>query len=417
MAESRSSLLRRALGALVRHPRRLLWLAVAVAVIVALALLAPALGVLGTVADGIVRALDPLVRTPTGRLVLLNLLLFGLGVYLLRTLRASWRALRGDLAMRRHLRAVDALVGGDSATAARLLARVARHGEVAPASYPALASDAALKLARLELERGDARRALRRVLDIVPAELPDELARSHAQLRLRAEWALGETLPDELARALREALDRHADDLPLWRLCAEVRRAAGDLAGAVAARERAHELAPGPRARRRALAALVDEHLFAAERLASRERPDLDAAQMHARRAAELAPDDPRPSLALGDLAARRGAIRDAVAAFGASPSDAGLERVAELLDAQPDALSPRELLELAPSTGAIGLAASLYLHAGDRDAALRAVRLTRARCIPPPWLAERLAAIDTACRRPSAGSGERRLPYDPDRR
>src|SRR5690606_4576562 len=161
-------------------------LLVVFAVLIVLALLEPVLGLLTAGADLLLRTVAPLLESPIGRLVLLNLLIAIAVVVALSVLRGRFAEFRSGLRLERHLAAVSAWLDGDEAAAEEGFRRVSGSRAAPPLQVPWLGEHAKLALGRLALERRDFDRALHWLARIRDTELPQELKRSVAQLRIRA---------------------------------------------------------------------------------------------------------------------------------------------------------------------------------------------------------------------------------------
>lgn len=394
-------LLARVLGApfravLGRYPW-LKWVLILVPLLLLLALFEPAVRVLGKLVELLVGALAPLLDNPTGRVVLLNVLLVG-------AVLVGWRALRrrigktlSSATLRRHLQGVADLVHDAPRRARELFRRVSRSRAAPSPDYPWVREDAKLKLARLALEKGELDAAFGWLARVRDKDLPKELRRSLVQLRAECYLAQGEVLPETVEAALREAVRQFPDDVRLLSLLRRVVLARGDVEEAVRLQERVAERSP-PRRRPAARRTLIEDLLRAGSQ-ALREG-DASRARRHARRARALDPEGAAASCLLGEVKLAAGDVRGAVREWGRTRSPQGLERIAELLADRPGVLSPREILECCPTEGALLVVAREYVRLGEPRRALRAARRAARALGPTPTVSAVLAEVLAACGR-----------------
>lgn len=385
-----------ALRFVARRPRLVAWTSLSVVVLAVLAAVAPVVDLVAGALSFVGRLLEPLLDSPVGRLVLLNLLLFGGVVWLFLGLRHRLGLLRTGLTLERHLDGIRALCRDDRDAARAAFSAVARARTRPPEEHPGLHIDARLKLARLAIEDGEPGEASRLLLDVRDRDLPVELRRSLTQLRLLAEVQLGETLPEELERAVRAGLEEFRDDLVLLELLTDVLRRAGRFDAVLEIGRRLLKRSGGMAARRRG-ATLARDLLAAADIARDEGSAGLDRAEAWIREAVDLDPEDPATGCVLGDLLAVRGDLLAALQAYGATASVLGLERAAELLDRHPGRLGPREILAALPFDDTVVLVAREMLRSGDRDAARRAVRMALRSPVHPGFIASMLDEVREA--------------------
>ncbi|MBL9078969.1 MAG: hypothetical protein JNL08_15800 [Planctomycetes bacterium] len=356
-----------------------------------LALFGPAVDVLLKLLDLGMRVLQPLLETTIGR-VLLLLLVFALGgLFTVWLLKSRVRDMRAEAVLGRHLQAVADLVGLDLRRSRDRFRRVSRYRGPLPDRYPHVTADANLKLARLCLEHGRVDEALGWLARVVERGLPDELLRSLLQLRVRALRRQGEVLPGALQREVDQAVERFPHDYHLLverrDLLAEQREphALADAQAAV------HEHAPP--------AALAREHQrlvadLTASGLAWLAAGEPDACRRVAKKLAAIDRDGPASGLLLGDLHCAAGDLRQAIRAWGATRSPAGLDRIAEVLAEHPGAVDERELLECCPLQGTLLLVARELARRGESARAERAARRAAEALGPTPTVCAVLAEV-----------------------
>ncbi len=388
-------LLRRGMSAPVRAllPRNP-WLRVlllALPFVLLLALFGPALDVLLKLLDLGLRVFEPLLQTTLGRILLL-LVVFSLGgLVAVWLLRRRVQDLRAEAALGRHLQAVADLVGCDRRRSRERFRKVARYRGPLPARYPHLGADCNLKLARLSLEQDRVDEALGWLARVVEAGLPDELQRSLVQLRVRALRRQGEVLPAALEAEVRQAVARFPHDYHLLCDLRDLVAAGGDPHATAAAQENVSRAAPPALAAR--------EHQRWIDELTRSGQAHLDAGEYDAcrrvgKRLAALDQDGPASGLLLGDLHRRTGDLRQAVRAFAATRSPAGLDRIAELLSTHPGAVDVRELVECCPLQGTLLLVARELARHGDHERAERAARRAAEALGPTPTVCGVLAEV-----------------------
>jgi len=380
MTGRRPSLLRTALRRL--WPRR--WwarlLCIAVPVVVLMLFVDPLIGLLRLLVALAEAVLGPILGSPHGRLVAVCASLVVAGWLILYLLRDRLRSLRAGLTLRHHLDALTAYLRDDRRRARELWLSIARGRGPVPAEYPHVREDACLKLARMALEQDAPGEALAWALRVSVDDLPPALARSQAQLRARAVVATRESLPESCRRELAAALARWPDDVVVLRLHRDRLRADGELLPAAQVQERVWRAAePALVAVERDAA--VQCYLAAGEAALARGALDEVEACLVGARAVDAGAA--AMSLLEGDLRCRRGDLEGALRAWARVPGSAALARCAEAIDAEPDRLSPRQILECCPTEGGLLLVARAYARGGEPQRALRAARRA-ARCLGP---------------------------------
>lgn len=394
MADERRG--RTPLGATLRAlwPRSL-WgrvLLVAIPVLLVLVAVSPFVAAASGLVDLFGRLLAPLVQTPTGRLLLFNALLLVAAVIAVLAMRDRIRELRSGLRLRSHLEGIAALVEGDTPRARDRLRRAARGRARPPRELPEIAAHARLGLARLALADGDADGCIRWLAEVRDADLPDELRRSLVQLRFLAVDLQGEALPEQLEADLRAALATFPDDLALLRRLRELLRTRGALDAAADVQRRIAEHAPP--AEQRAERERHAADLVLAGAAALRAQPGaVDDALARAEAARRADPDAAGPHLLRGDALRAKQDLTGALRSYAQAADLEALRRAAALVDAAPDALTPRELLEAFPLDGGILLAARAFAHRGDERAAERAIRLAMRHLGPRPEVADAITS------------------------
>ena len=370
------------------------WLRVlvyALPIVLVLALFGPALDVVLKLLDFVLRIVEPLLQTTLGRILLL-LVVFTLGGLLaVWLLQHRVRVLRGEAVLGRHLQATAALVGSDHKRSRELFRKVARYRGPLPDRYPHVVADANLKLARMSLDAGRTDEALGFLARVVEPGLPDELLRSLVQLRVRVWRRQGQLLPGALRREVEGAVERFPKDYVLLGELRDLIAADGDDEALAAAQEKLHKQAPPAavaREKQRWLDALV-----AAGQAAIRGG-DRDAAKKCAKKLAQVDKDGPLSGLLLGDIQRAAGDHRQAIKAWGATRSPAGLDRIAELLAEHPGCVEPRELLECCPLQGTLLIVARELARLGEHGRAERAARVAAEALGPTPTVCAVLADV-----------------------
>jgi hypothetical protein len=345
-----------------------------------LALLDPVFGIVHKVFDLFARILTPLLETTIGRIVGL-LVAMALGATLAAwLLRERVYAMRSRALLARHFEATAALVTGDRKKARDLLLAIGKRKRLAPTEYPWIAQDAYLKLARLALADGRASEAMGYVARVSDPDLPIELERSRAQLRIAALVQHGGALPQTLLAEAEAACERHPDDAQLFRELRRLRLAGDDLLGTAEAQVRVVQNAEAIALPREQETLCRDAAVALARALAD---DDVDVAKKLQRMTQKL--PGPTALLLQGQILAHKGDFRGAVRAYGQTASPEGLDRIAELLRANPGALEPRELLAACPMQGIVLLIARELAHAGQTEPALRAARTAASMLAPTP--------------------------------
>lgn len=367
-------------------------------ILIVLALLEPVLRLFETGLGMVMGVLTPMLETPAGRLLLLNIVLLTVVVLGFFLLRSRLRQLRSGLMLRRHLDGLTALVQDRPRRARERFAKVAVSRAKPPHEYPAVCEDAKLKLARMALQDGDADKAVHWLTRVRDKDLPTELQRSLAQLRGMAFLEQGQVELTTLATEIRAASSRFSSDVLLLGMLRDIALRQGDRVEAIAMQERVLRHA-SPRRREAETKRMLDELLAAGEEALANGQED--AAKDYAKRARKVAPDAEGPTVLLGKAHLARGDARAALREWGRSKSPAGLEEVAKLLDSQPGVVTPRELLEACPVQGAVLLAAREYARRGDSERAIRAARAAVQELGPSPSVAVVLAEVLERCGRP----------------
>ncbi len=366
-------------------------LVIALPFVLLLALFGPALDVVLKLIDLTIRVIEPLLQTMPGRILLLLVVFTAGAVFAVWLLRSRVRDMRAEAALGRHLQAVASLVGLDHKQGRERFRKVARYRGPSPDRYPHVVQDANLKLARLCLDAGRVDEGLAWLTRVVEPGLPDELRRSLAQLRIRALRLQGEVLPAALRAEVDKAVARFPED-PL--LLAELRDLVahtGDLDELADVQGRIAEQSPpssAARERQRLVETLSDA---GRGRL---ERGDHEGARKIAKKLGAVDKDSAASGLLLGDVHRATGNWRQAIRAWGATRSPEGLDRIAELLSAHPDALDPRELLEACPMQGTLLLVARELARAGESARAERAARFAAESLGPTPTVCAVLAEV-----------------------
>lgn len=384
---------------LVRALLRRLWprrwwaraLVVAVPVLVLFALLDPLVGTVRVLAALVETILRPVLGSPHGRLIAVCVSLLAGAWLAVHLLRNRLRSLRAGLVLRHHLDALAAYLRDDRRRARELWLGVARGRGPLPSEYPRVRDDACLKLSRLALEADAPGEALAWALRVQPDNLPPALARSQAQLRARAVVATRESLAESCRRELAAALARWPDDVVLLRLQRDRQAADGDLLAAARTQERVWRAAEPAQAAVERHAA-VQAFLAAAD--AALARDALDSAQECLDAARQIDGGFGGASLLDGDLRWRRGDLEGALRAWARVPGSAALARCAQALDAAPDRLSPREILECCPTEGGLLLVARAYARRGEARRAVRAARRAARHLGPSPTVSLVLAEV-----------------------
>ncbi len=335
-----------------------------------LALLDPVFGLVHKVFDLVERIATPFLETTIGRILALLIAMAGGASLAAWLLRDRVRSMRGHAMLGRHFDATAALLVGDSKRARDLLRAICRRKRVRPDEYPWIAEDASLKLARLSLAEGRAAEALRWVARVSSPELPEELARSRAQLRIEALRLHGGALPETLLSEAEAACSAHPTCARLHAELRELRVRRGDWMGAFEAQQRVVANAAPASLSAEQETLCRDATTASARAIAD---GDVDAAKKLQRAIAKL--PGPTAGLLQGDILAHKGDFRGAVRAWGQTASPEGLDRIAALLQNAPVEMDPRELLACCPMQGMVLLLARELARRGQADDALRAAR------------------------------------------
>ena len=353
-----------------------------VPILLLLAFLQPILNLLVRGIELLLQLVTPFLANPTGRLVLLNLLLVAGVVIAYYALRRRVQRLFSGLLLRRHLLAIEQLIGPEPGTARALLLQVATSRREPPAEAPFLVQDARLKLARLALEQGQVDEAMLWLVRVREKGLPKELGRTLVQLRAEACLAQGELLPETIDQSLREANQAYPDDRRLLALLRAVCRERKDLAEAVQHQERILKLSPDHQ-KDAARATLLQDLAAAGE--AALAQGDLAAARTFAKKARALDAESPSGGVLLGKIRVQEGDLRGAIREWGKTRSHQALQLTAALLDAHPELANPRDLLQACPTEGTVLLVARELARRGEHAKALRAARHASQQLGPTP--------------------------------
>ncbi len=377
------------LRALLPKNRLWRWALILLPILLVLAFLEPAANLVLKLLELAFRAIEPLLQTTVGRLVLLVLVFLLTGLALVTLLRTRVRTFRDRVVLGRHLEAVAALLRDDRRRSRELFGRVSKRKTCRPAEYPALVQDANLKLARLCLENGDVDGALGRVARVVEPGLPRELRRSLLQLRIQALRQQRAALPETLEQEARAAVEQFGDDYTLHRELRAILAAKGDLRATAELQVRIHQLAP-PVAAAREQEVLVGDVAAAAQQALG--TGEIDVARKLHKRLAKL--PGPAGGLLLGDIHRAESDVRAAIKAYGGTRSPEGLDRIAELLAEHPGVLDVRELLECCPMQGTLLLVARELARQGQLDSARRAAQQAAEALGPTPTVCAVLAEV-----------------------
>ena len=352
--------------------RRGLWI---VGILIVLTLVSPALGSLEKITNLFTSVFGPLLDNAIGRAVLVVLLgiLIALVVYAFAKERVRDVGRRYALSL--HLRGIEALALGNRADAHKFFRRVVRLGrwidlgKGESAAHGSLRDDARIKLARLQLERGLARRALAELGRVPAKALPKKLGRSFAELRARAIREHPEQLDASVVQVLGES---HAtwpvhEGIALDYAAALERN--GDLEEAISAIERCKK--------KNDSAALKGKlaQLFRNQSQAHLLAGDLKQANKAIERS--LREDDQEESrLIQVDVLLARGELEHALGKLRELGTPAAQTRLRELLAQHADVLEPRQLLGKVPRRASLLTLAEHWLEQGEARRAERALRI-----------------------------------------
>ncbi|MEC7584931.1 MAG: hypothetical protein VYE77_11490 [Planctomycetota bacterium] len=346
------------------------WLIIAIAILLLLTFLEPAVNLLIKLLELGMRLIEPLLDTMVGRVVLLLLVAVLGGLLTATLLRSRLREFRSRVLLGRHLQGVAALLDSDARRCRERFLYVARRKSVKPVEYPALAQDANIKLARLALEENDVDGALSWLTRVVEPDLPKELGRSLLQLRVQALRRQGAALPETLEQDVRDGLRRFTDDYLLHKELRALVLARDDLDEVAQVQTKIAGIAPTKDVRAEQQTLLED--LMAAG-CAKIRAGELDAARKYQKRMKKLG--GAAAGLLLGEIYAAAGDARAAVKAFGATRTPEGLDRIAELFSEHPGIMEPRELMECCPMQGTLLVVARELARQGELDQARRAAQ------------------------------------------
>ncbi|MEZ5965370.1 MAG: hypothetical protein R3F56_16175 [Planctomycetota bacterium] len=374
-------------------PKRL-WarvLVVALPLLLLAMVLDPVVGSVRLVVSVVDSVLRPVLGSPQGRLIVVCASLFlgaWLGVHLLRD---RFRSLRAGLVLRQHLDALHAYLGDDRRRARDLWQGIARGRGPLPSEYPMVREDACLKLSRLALEDGAPGEALAWALRVAPQGLPTALGRSQAQLRARAVVATRESLPESIRREIESALSRWPEDVVLLRLYRDRLEQDGDLLEAARVQEKVWRAAE-PTQTEAERERCVETYRRAAEVALAADAFDGGQECLDAVRRVDAGAEVVH--WLDGELRWRRDDLEGALRAWARVPGSAALARCAQALDAAPDRLSPRAILECCPTEGGLLLVARAHARRGEVRQAVRAARRAARALGPSPTVSMVLAEV-----------------------
>ncbi|MBN2492225.1 MAG: hypothetical protein JXQ29_15370 [Planctomycetes bacterium] len=360
-----------------RTKRWVKWAVYLLPVLAILVLLGPALGVLHQILKLTAGFLLPLLQTPGGRFLLVNLLVVALVLLLYWKGRSRVAALFAFAAMRHFLRGLQLLSGGFTRRAIRSFQRVLRIArwvnlERALPAYPEIAVDARVRLAMCWLKLGEADQALR-CLELARKDRPPPgVMKGLRELRAIA-YYYHPTMARETAD--KELEDAHRRDPGNPRLCRAVVdkcETDGDSARGLELRKTIFAAAEGRDREKERLRLLEGYHDEARRLLAA---GDLGRARGLLRDASTLAEESEPIQLLLGDVELRRRSDEAALKAWARVPGPAARRRVAEMLARFED---PRELLERYPQPELLIDLAVCLIERGAQDQARRTLEKAR---------------------------------------
>lgn len=338
-------------GTLTRLWRTRRWfrfLIYALPVLAVLVLLGPALGVLNQLLKLGVSFLTPIVKSPGGRFVLVNLLLVAVVLVLYAKGKDRIRSLLAYQGMKHFLSGMQLLSGGFTREAARRFTRVVRLSrwvdfERVLSAYPEIVADAEVRLGLCAYRSGDLDGALR-WLELARKRKPP--AGVMATLREVRAIVYHEhpTLADETAwKELDEASRKDPSNVRVNRVMLERAEAEGDAIRALDMLRRIHAATEGDD--RRAAGDRLVAYLYERAR-AFHERGEHGQARGLLKEAEGVRPGSESVHLLLGDVELARGNEAAALKAWAVAPGPASRSRVARLLEAGAD---PRQVLARYP--------------------------------------------------------------------
>lgn len=359
---------------------RTAWVAVP---LLAIVLLFAPVAALFAAATGLLQSIvSPILASPGGRLLVLNLAVLLVVLLVLRGARRQFRSIRGGLRSKRLLDGLEAMALGRDAEAEQHLLRAASSGAPWPKSLPWAEVHLACARARLALRRGDAG-AASQLLDAIPLDaLPPDLKLVLHHLRIEAMEDLHEVLPAERLRRIQSALVEFPADLGLLRARRTAEHELLDVDAAVSTQRRVVDAVPGFE-RVTEEDRLVDDLRLCAQQALRRGR--VEVALRCAEECVRLRPDEPEPSLLHGDALAASGDLRGALVAWSRVDDERSMRRAAAALEGSPSALRSEDVLRAYPRDGALLLVAFLEDSCGRSARADRARRL--AFRLRPDWV------------------------------
>ncbi len=367
----------------VRHApgifRRFKFWIVAFLFILLLGVLGPWVGLLTKILSGLGRVLEPLLTSPVGRFLTVNVLVILLLWYLYRKFRARGRRLLGAWALDRFLAGLMGLASGRFRQGVRSFSAVIRMGrwvdlrEAVP-EHPEILADARIKLALCHRELGEVARAMKHLELLKSRDLSPRMRRDLAEAKAFV-YALSDQLMEETVdREIANALEQDPQNRRLLRLRRDRAEAVGDLPTAIAAQRKLLKTTPPPE-RPEARTHLAALHARNALRLYQAGREEEARAEIARSRSSD--PALVLPNLLAGDLAVEAGEPRAAVREWARTPSLPSLERIRRLLregvlrDEGDAAFVAREF----PRSGILLVLGAYYLEQGKLRKARNCVR------------------------------------------
>jgi len=354
-----------------RTKRWLKWCIYALPILAVLVLLGPALGVVNQILKLVVGFLVPLMKSPGGRFLLINLVLLIVIVLLYWKGRARLKSVFAYVAMRHFLHGMQFLSGGFVHRAVRSFRKVVRINrfvslETSLPAYPEIAADARVRLAMCYIRLGEADRALR-WLELAKKDKPP----GHVMKMLRELRALSYYYHPTLAREtgekeLAEAHRRDPDNIRLNRALVEKAEAEGDDDVALDLLRRIHAMAEGRDREREARRLLESYHARAEAFVKSGE---LSRARSLLREGRKVARRSEPIQLLLGDIELKRKSENAAITAWSRVPGPGARSRVSTLLTSTED---PREILKQYPQPDLLLDLAMRLIEQGAHEQATR---------------------------------------------
>jgi hypothetical protein len=345
-------------------------------------LLAPVAAFLGA-ALGLVQSLvAPVLASPGGRLLVLNLVVLLAGLLAVRGAGRRFQALRGGLRLRRLVAGIERSAEGSEGEAEILLNRAARSSAPWPATLPLAEVHLVCASARLALRRGDPGLASQLLDGLSVEPLPPELRLVVHHLRIAAIEGLDEVLPGERLRRIQAALTEFPADLGLLRARRAAEHELLDAEAAVATQRCVVAAAP-PIERAVEEARLADDLQLCAQQALRRDR--VGVALLCAEECVRLRPDDPDAALLHGDALAVTGDVRGALEAWARVDDERSIRRALAAIAQGSSPLRSEDVLRAFPRDGALLLVALLEDSAGRSGRAERARRL--AFRLRPDWV------------------------------